>query len=152
MMIGYHDNIYIYIYIYITWWSHMISIPENHMMSIKDHHHVCHLGSSGIHLGVIWQTLGIHLGSICNPFGKHLEHLGGWRLNRHLEVRSHIMCLTLEQNAKVALTIQTHEGVLMVPSIMTSHSQQHLPPGGAPDPGDSSSPLYQDRENPISWS
>ena len=65
-----------------------------------------HLGviweSSGGHLGDIWESFGIHLGAIWDPFRRHL---GGWRLKRHLEARSHIMCLTLEQNAKVPLDV-----------------------------------------------
>ena len=54
--------------------------------------------SSGRHLGAVWDPFRSHLGAIWEPFGRHL---GGWRLKRHLEARSHIMCLTLEQNAKV---------------------------------------------------
>ena len=107
--------------------------------------------SSGSYLGVIWggiwETVGSNLGAIWDPFGRHL---GGWRLKRHLEARSHIMCLTLEQNAKVPLTFQFYDVCFRVPSIMTAYLQQDLLAGRVPDPGDSSRALYQDRENPIS--
>ena len=110
--------------------------------------------SSGSHLGVIWGSSGRHLGVIWDPFGSHLgsiwRHLGGWRLKRHLEARSHIMCLTLEQNAKVPLTFQFYEVFLRVPSIMTAYLQQDLLAGSVPDPAHLARPLYQDRENPIS--
>ena len=43
----------------------------SYMMIINDHHHICHLGSSGSHLGDIWEPLGIHLGDIWEG--------GGWR-------------------------------------------------------------------------
>ena len=146
MMIIYDDNL---------WWSYMMitydyHIWQSYMMIINDHHHICHLGSSGSHLG----SSGRHLGVIWDPFGIHLgsiwRHLGGWRLKRHLEARSHMMCLTLEQNATVPLKLQFYEVFLRVPPIMTAYLQQHLLPGSVPDPGDSSRALYQDRENPIS--
>ena len=97
--------------------------------------------------GIIWESSGRHLGTTWDPFGRHL---GGWRLKRHLEVRSHITCLTLEQNAKVPLQFQLYEVFLRVPSIMTAYLQQDLLAGSVPDPGYSSRALYQDRENPIS--
>ena len=107
-----------------------------------------------VHLGIIWESSGNHLGEIRKSFGSLLgsiwRHLGGWRLKRHLEVRSQITSLPLQRNAKVALKFQFHEGVLRVPSIMTAYLQQHLLPGSVPDPGDRSRALYQDRENPIS--
>ena len=92
---------------------------------------------------IIWESSGRHLVAIW-------RHLGGWRLKRHLEARSHIMCLTLEQNAKVPLKLQFYNVFLRVPSIMTAYLQQDLLPGSVPDPGYSSRALYQDRENPIS--
>ena len=104
-------------------------------------------GSSGRQLGVIWEPFGSHLGAIWDPFGRHL---GGWRLKRHLEARSHIMCLTLEQNAKVPFKCQFYEVFLRVPSIMAAYLQLDLLTGSAADPGYSSRALYQDRENPIS--
>ena len=158
MMITYDDH---------TWWSYVMIIYDDHiwcsyMMSIFDDHISCDdpLGviweSSGGHLEDIWESFGIHLGSIWEPFGSHLgsiwRHLGGWRLKRHLEVRSQITSLPLQQNAKVPLKFQFHEGVLRVPSIMTAYLQQHLVPTCVNDSRDSSRALYQDRENPISWS
>ena len=129
-MIIYDDHI---------WWSYMMIIWE----------------SSGSHLGVIWGSSGRHLGVIWDPFGSHLgsiwRHLGGWRLKKHLEARSHIMCLTLEQNAKVPFKFQFHEGFLRVPSIMAAYLQLVLLPGSAGDPAYLARPLYQDRENPYSW-
>ena len=63
--------------------------------------------SSGGHLEYIWESFGIHLGPIGEPFGSHLgsiwRHLGGWRLKRHLEVRSQITSLPLPCNATVPL-------------------------------------------------
>ena len=102
---------------------------------------------SGSHLGVIWETVGSHLGAIWDPFGRHL---GGWRLKRHLEARSHIMCLTLEQNAKVPFKFQFYEVFLRVPSIMAAYLQLDLLAGSATDPAHLARPLYQDRENPYS--
>ena len=55
--------------------------------------HISGKGGTGRHLGHIW------------------GHLGGWRLKRHLEARSHIMCLTLERNAKVPLKCQFVRGL-----------------------------------------
>ena len=108
------------------------------------------------HLGVIWKSFGSHLGVIWDPFGSHLgsiwRHLAGWRLKRHLEARSQITSLPLQRNAKVPLKFQFHEGFLRVPSIMTAYLQQHLLPTCVDDSSDSSRALYQDRENPISWS
>ena len=116
---------------------------------IIEHHHVCHLGGS-------WEASGKHLGEIMKSFGSLLgsiwRQLGGRRLKRHLEVRSHIMCLTLERNAKAALKCQFHEEVLMVPSIMTAYLQSDMSGGFSPDLSDRSRALYQHRENPISWS
>ena len=117
------------------------------MMIIYDDHLGVIWEPSGSHLVVIWESFWSHLGAIWDPFGRHL---GGWRLKRHLEARSHIMCLTLEQNAKVPLTFKFYEVFLRVPSIMTAYLQQDLLPGSVPDPGYSSRALYQDRENPIS--
>ena len=99
---------------------------------------------------VIWNSLGI----ILDPFGSHLgsiwRHLEGWRLKRHLEARSHIMCLTLEQNAKVPLTFKFYAVFLRVPSIMAAYLQLDLLAGSAPDPIHLARPLYQDRKNPYS--
>ena len=147
MMIIYNDNIWwqcmMIIYDDHTWWSYMMIIYDDHIW-----------WSSGSHLGAIWGSSGRHLGVIWDPFGSHLgsiwRHLGGWRLKRHLEARSHIMCLTLEQIAKVPLQFKIYEVFLRVPSIMTAYLQQDLLAGSVPDPGDSSRALYQDRENPIS--
>ena len=100
------------------------------------------------------ESFGSHLGVIWDPFGRHLasiwRHLAGWRLKRHLEVRSQITSLPLQQNAKVPLKFQFHEGFLRVPSIMTADLQQHLMPASANVSRYSSRALYQDRENPIS--
>ena len=133
-MIIYDDHI---------WWS----LGWSYMMIIWE--------SSGSHLGVIWGSSGRHLGVIWDPFVSHLgsiwRHLGGWRLKRHLEARSHIMCLTLEQNAKVPSTFQSYAVFLRVPSIMTAYLLQDLLAGSATDPAQVARPLYQDRENPYSW-
>jgi len=93
--------------------------------------------SSGGHLEDIWESFGSHLGAIWDPFGDI------WEDGCHLEVRSQITSLPLQRNAKVPLTFQFHEGVLTVPSIMTTRVN---------DLRYSSRELYQDRENPISWS
>jgi hypothetical protein len=110
--------------------------------------------SSGGHLEDIWESFGIHLGPIWEPFGSHVgsiwRHLGGWRLKRHLEVRSQITSLPLQWNATVPLKFQFHEGVLRVPSIMTAYLQQHMLTTCVNDLRYSSRALYQDRENPIS--
>ena len=135
MMIIYDDHI---------WLSYMTIIYDDHQWS----------SSSYMSSGVIWESSGSHLGDIWESFGIHLgsiwRHLGGWRLKRHLEARSHIMCLTLEHNATVPLKFWFHDVFLRVPPIMTAYLQQHLLPGSVPDPGDSSRALHQDRENPIS--
>ena len=99
--------------------------------------------SSGKHLG----TFGIHFGALWEPFGRHL---GGRRVKRHLEARSHIMCLTLEHNAKVPFRFQFYDVFLRVPSIMAAYLQLVLLPGSAADPAYLARPLYQDRENPCS--
>ena len=117
------------------------------MMIIYDDHLGVIWELSESHLGVIWETVGNHLGAIWDPFWRHL---GGWRMKRHLEARSHIMCLTLEQNAKVPFEFQFYDVFLRVPSIMTAYLLQDLLAGSATDPGYSSRPLYQDRENPYS--
>ena len=109
------------------WLSYRAIIYDDHEWSSS------HM-SSGRHLGSIWR------------------HLGGWRLKRHVEVRSHIMCLTLEQNAKAALKFQFYEGVVRVPSIMTAYLQSDLCHGFSPDPAYRSRALYQHRENPYSRS
>ena len=107
------------------------------------------------HLGVIWELSGGHLGDSWESFGSHLgsiwRHLGGWRLKRHLEARSHIMFLTLEQNAKVPFKLQFYDVFLRVPSIMAAYLLQDLLPGSVTDPADLARPLYQDRKNPYSW-
>ena len=147
-MIVYEENI---------WWSYMMitydyHIWQSYMMIINDHHHICHLGviweSSGRHLGVIWDPFGSHLEAIWDPFRRHL---GGWRLKRHLEARSHVMCLILEQNANVLFKFKFYDVFLRVPSIMAAYLQLVLLPGSAPDPTHLARPLYQDRENPYSW-
>ena len=152
VMITYEDH---------TWWSYMMIIFDAHiwwtyMMITYDDPLGGIWGSSGSHLEDIWESFGIHLGAIWEPFGSHLgsiwKHLGGWRLKRHLEVRSQITSLPLQQNAKVAFKFQFHEGVLRVPSTTTAYLQQHLVPTCVNDSSDSSRPLYQDRENPISCS
>jgi hypothetical protein len=35
-----------------------------HMAISDDQYHICHLGSSGNHLGSIWESFGIYLGAI----------------------------------------------------------------------------------------
>ena len=105
-------------------------------------------------LGGIWEASGRHLGGIWEASGSLLvsiwRQLGGWRLKRHLEGRSQIMCLTLQRNAKVPLKCQFHEGLLRVPSIMTAYLQSDMVGGFFTDPADRSRALYQHRENPIS--
>ena len=103
-------------------------------------------GSSGRQLGVIWEPFGSHLGAIWDPFGRHL---GGWRLKRHLEARSHIMCLTLEQNAKSSLKCQFYIVFLRVPSIMAAYLQLDLSAAAVNGARHRPRPLYQDRENPY---
>ena len=130
MMIIYDDHM---------WWSYMMIIYDDHLGVIWE--------PSGGHLGDIWESFGIHLGAIWDPFRRHL---GGWRLKRHLEARSHIMCLTLEQNAKVIFKCQFVVVFLRVPSIMAAYLQLDLLPGSVPDPAKAARPLYQDRKNPYS--
>ena len=155
----YDDNIW-----WSYWWSHMMIIHDDHiwwsfMLIIFDAHiwwayTMMIWESCGGHLEDIWESFGIHLGAIWEPFGSHLgsiwRHLGGWRLKRHLEVRSQITSLPLQRNAKVPLTFQFHKGVLRVPSIMTAYLQQHLLTTCVQDLRYSSRALYQDCENPIS--
>ena len=127
------------------WWSYMMIIYDDHlwwsyMMIIYDDH-----------LGVIWRSSGRHLGVIWDPFGSHLgsiwRHLGGWRLKRHLEARSHIMCLTLEQNAKVLLKCKLYDMFLRVPSIMAAYLQLDLLAGSVTDPADFARPLNKTNTN-----
>ena len=110
--------------------------------------------ASGRHLGGIWEVSGRHLGGIWKPSGSLLgsiwRQLAGWRLKRHLEGRSQIMCLTLEQNAKVPLEFKFHEGLLRVPSIMTAYLQSDMGAGFSTVTSYRSRALYQDHDNPIS--
>ena len=158
-MTMYYDNIrWSYMMIIFddhTWWSYMMIIHDDHLwwsylVIIYDDHI---RWSSGSHLGVIWGSSGKHLGAIWDPFGSHLgsiwRHLGGWRLKRHLEARSHIMCLTLEQNAKVPLKCWFYIVFLRVPSIMAAYLQLDLSPAAADGAAKESRPLYQDRKNPY---
>ena len=121
------------------WWSYMIIINDHHhmwwsyMMLIYDDYQ---WSSSYMSSGIIWESSG--------------SHLGEWRLKRHLEVRSHITCLTLEQNAKVPLKFKFHDGFVMVPLSLAAYLQQYLRAAASADPRYPARPLYQDRENPYS--
>jgi len=135
------------------WWSHLMLIHEGH---IRWSHTMILWESSASHPEDIWESFGTHLGPIGEPFGSHLgsiwRHLGGWGLKRHLEVRPQITSLPLQRDAKVALKFKFHKGGLRVPSIMTAYLQQHMLTTCVNDLRYSSRALYQDRENPISWS
>ena len=65
--------------------------------------------TSGEHLGAFWEASGRDLGVIWEAFGGlEAQEASG----RHLEVRSHKYCTTLEQNAKVALKCHFYEAFL----------------------------------------
>ena len=57
--------------------------------------------------GHLWHILG--KGGTGSLLGSVWRQLAGWRLKTHLEARSHIMCLTLERNVKVALQLWFYE-------------------------------------------
>ena len=61
-------------------------------------------------------------------------------------VRKQYFILTVQRNA----TKSIHEGLLMVPSIMTAYLQSDMSGGFSPGTLYRSRALYQDRENPIS--
>ena len=139
MMIKWGDHI---------WWSYTMIIYDDHIWWSSGSHLGAIWEPSGGHLGDIWESFGIHLGAIWGPFGRHL---GGWRLKRHLEARSHIMCLALEQNAKVLFKCWFYIVFLRVPSIMAAYLRTDMSPAAADGAGHTSRPLYQDRKNPYSW-
>ena len=80
-------------------------------------------------LGGIWEAFG----------GVEAEEASG----KHLEGRSQIMCLTLEQNATSPLKFKLYDGVLMVPSIMNAYLLSDMSGGFSSDPSDRSRALYQ---------
>ena len=135
----------------------MTIIYDNHMMIINDHHHICHLGSSGViwessgrHLGDTWESFGIHLGSIWEPFGRHLETSGrmeaeeasGGQISYYMP-HSRTEC---KSSIKISISRGVFDGTINYDCIFTATSV----PGKRAGSRDRSRALYQDRENPIS--